>query len=209
MAGHAFPRAGETQLFLGGGLHIHPLRVQTQGGSNVFFHPTDVILQLGLLGNHGHVDVAHPVALLRYLLSHDVQQHQRIRPLILGVGVRKMPADVSQSRRSQQCVGYRVEQHICVAVTVQTQFIGNLHPAQNQVPARHQPVNIISMSDSHSISSSSICAIFRSMGVVTFRFRSSPSTIFTFMPICSTAEQSSVTCSPSCSAFANAPRSRS
>ena len=53
--------------------------------------------------------------------------------------------------------------------------------------------DVVSVSDSHCISSSSISAIFRSIGVVTLMFRSSPSTIFTFIPRYSTAEASSVT----------------
>ena len=61
----------------------------------------------------------------------------------------------------------------------------------HQIPMRR--VYVISVSDSHFVSSNSSSAIFRSMGVVTFRFRSSPSTILIFMPSRSTAEQSSVT----------------
>ena len=111
----------------------------------------------------------------------------------MGVGIREMAADVPQARRPQQGIGYRVEQHIRVGMAQQALLILDFHTAQDQVTPLHQPVYVISVSDSHFVSSNSSSAIFKSRGVVTFRFRSSPSTILIFMPSRSTAEQSSVT----------------
>ena len=156
--------------------------------------------------DHGHVDVAHPITRRSDLFRHVFQKQQGIRTLVLGVGVREMPPDISQPRRAQQGVGNGVEQHVGVGMAVQPLFVVDLHAAQYQVTAFHQPVHVVAMSDPHLVSSSRSSAIFRSRGVVTFRFRSSPSTIFTEKPIRSTAEQSSVSLALSAFALASAPR---
>ena len=74
MAGHAQSLAGEAQLFLRGGLHIHPVRGNAHSTGNVQYHLGNVGGQLGLLGNHGHIDVADPVARIFHLFSHIFQQ---------------------------------------------------------------------------------------------------------------------------------------
>ena len=51
MAGHAQALAGEAQMFLGSGLHIHPRKVNLQIGSNVRHHLFDMGFQLGTLGD--------------------------------------------------------------------------------------------------------------------------------------------------------------
>ena len=184
-------------MFLRSGLHVHPAHIHIHRRGDVALHLFNIGPQFGSLGNHGHINVTDPVAILRHLLSHDLQQLQGVRALVSGIRIGKMFADVPQSRSTQQRIGNRMEQHIRIGVAQKSQFIGNLHTAQDQIPVRHQFVHVVSVSDPHFSSSSSISAIFRSMGVVTFRFFSSPSTIFTFMPIRSTAEQSSVTSAPS------------
>lgn len=200
------PVPGEAQPFLRGGLHVYPRSGNSYRKGDVCLHLRDEILQLRPLGDHGHVDVAHPITRRSDLFRHVFQKQQGIRTLVLGVGVREMPPDISQPRRAQQGVGNGVEQHIGVGMAVQPLFVVDLHAAQYQVTAFHQPVHVVAMPDPHLGSSSRSSAIFRSRGVVTFRFRSSPSTIFTEKPIRSTAEQSSVSLALSAFALASAPR---
>ena len=102
MAGHAFAGAGEAQPFLRGGLHVYPGSGNSYRKGDVCLHLRDEILQLRPLGNHGHVDVAHPITRRSDLFRHVFQKQQGIRTLVLGVGVREMPPDISQSRRAQQ-----------------------------------------------------------------------------------------------------------
>ena len=102
MAGHAFAGAGEAQLFLRGGLHVYPGSGNSYRKGDVCLHLRDEILQLRPLGDHGHVDVAHPITRRSDLFRHVFQKQQGIRTLVLGVGVREMPPDISQPRRAQQ-----------------------------------------------------------------------------------------------------------
>ena len=81
--------------------------------------------------------------------------------------------NVPQSRRAQQGVHHRVGEHIRVGVTQQALVKGHLHTAQNQPPALHQAVYVISMSNSHccSLQAKSASATARSSGVVIFKLQ--------------------------------------
>ena len=197
MAGHAAAVAGEAQVFLRGGLHIDLRHIQSQHPCNIVRHRRNVIFQLGPLSNHRHIDISHFVAGIGHFLTHNPQKFQRIRTFIGRICIGKMLADVSQGSSAQKAVGDSMEQHICVTVAQEALLKGNLYAAQNQIPAFHQFMHIVTVSDSHFLSSRSISAIFRSMGVVTLMLHSSPSTILTLNPISSTAEQSSVMTAPS------------
>ena len=87
-----------------------------------------------------------------------------------------MLADVPQSRRPQEGIHQGVGHHVCIGVPQQPQVVGNLHPAQNQFPAGHQPVYVIAMSDSHRpiLSAKMAWPQVRSRGVVIFKLSSLP-----------------------------------
>ena len=114
MGGDALLGAGEAQLLLGGGFHVHLVRLHLHPGGQVVPHFFDIGGQLGLLGQNGGVHVAHLVPLLLQQLHHMVQQLQAVRPRVGRVGVREVPSDVPQSRRSQQGVHHRVGEHVRV-----------------------------------------------------------------------------------------------
>ena len=61
MAGHTLAGAGKAHVFFRGGFHIDPGKGDLQICSDVFHHGRDIVLQLGLLGDHSHIDVAHAV----------------------------------------------------------------------------------------------------------------------------------------------------
>ena len=81
--------------------------------------------------------------------------------------------DLPQRRRAEQGVHHRVGEHIRVGVTQQALVKGHLHTAQNQPPALHQAVYVISMSNSHccSLQAKSASATARSSGVVIFKLQ--------------------------------------
>ena len=98
MAGHALTFTGKAQILLRGCFYIHPARIHSQGMGNVLLHGADKGTQLGLLGNHGHIDVAHPIARLRNFFSHCLQKLPGVRPLVAHIRIREMQADVPQTR---------------------------------------------------------------------------------------------------------------
>ena len=83
-----------------------------------------------------------------HLSGHSFQQHQAGNASKLLAAVRKQTADVLQPRCAQQGVHNGVDQHVRVGVTLQPLFIGDVHPAQNQLPPGHQPMHIIAVADS-------------------------------------------------------------
>ena len=62
-------------------------------------------------------------------------------------------ADIAQRRRAENRVGYRVQQHIGVAVTDRLGIVGNRNAAQQKRPPRRQPVCVLSESNAHEMGS--------------------------------------------------------
>ena len=79
-------------------------------------------------------------------------------------------------RRAQEGIHQGMGHHVCIGVPQQPQVVRNLHPAQNQFPAGHQPVYVIAMSDSHRpiLSAKMAWPQVRSRGVVIFKLSSLP-----------------------------------
>ena len=125
------------------------------------------------LGQHGGIHIAYPVSPLTEAGNHLVQQPQAIRPRVGRVAVREQVPDISKGAGAQQGVHHRVGEHIRVGVTQQALVKGHLHTAQNQPPALHQAVYVISMSNSHccSLQAKSASATARSSGVVIFKLQ--------------------------------------
>ena len=103
-------------------------------------------------------------------------------------------ADIPQAGRTQQSIHDGMDDHIGIRMAQQAFFIRNIYAAQNQLTIRHQLMDIISLSYPHCASSHETIAspISRSNCVVILIFVRSPTVSVTTLPICSTAEQSSV-----------------
>ena len=95
MAGHTAAVAGKAQMLLSGSLHIDLAHIQAQYPCDICPHLRNVILQLGALGNHGHIDIGNFEAGFFHLLPHNFQKAQRIRALIGRIRIRKMDTDIS------------------------------------------------------------------------------------------------------------------
>ena len=67
----------------------------------------------------------------------------------MGVGIRKMQADITQSDRSQQGVTNRMHQDIGVRMPQQPFVKGNERTAEDQLAPGHQAMDIVSYSDLH------------------------------------------------------------
>ena len=94
--------------------------------------------------------------------------------VVIRVG--EVLAEGPQRRRAQGGIHQGMGHHVCIGVPQQPQVVGNLHPAQNQFPAGHQPVYVIAMSDSHRpiLSAKMAWPQVRSRGVVIFKLSSLP-----------------------------------
>ena len=62
MARHAATVTGKAQMLLSGRFDIDSFYSNAKTDGNIFPHLGNVILQLRFLGDHSHIDIAHPVA---------------------------------------------------------------------------------------------------------------------------------------------------
>ena len=130
MASHALLISGKAKAFFRCCLDIDPADIYVQRTCDILLHSFNIGSQLRSLGDHGHIDIADPITGFPYPLSHNPQQHQRIRSLIGGIRIREVFSDISQSCSAQQRIGNRVKQHIRIAVTKQSPFIFDLYAAR-------------------------------------------------------------------------------
>ena len=130
---------------------------------------------------------------------HAPQELAAVDALVAGVRVGEVPADVAQRRRAQQRVADRVQEHVGVAVAQEALVVRDLDPADHELPARDERVDVESLPDAKGAHRgippcrpSTISASGRSSAKVTFRFAVSPCTIRGICPRDSTAWDSSV-----------------
>jgi hypothetical protein len=58
-------------------------------------------------------------------------------------------ADVAQPRGTQQRIADGVQQHVGIAVAEQALLVGNLHPADDELAACNELVDVESLADAH------------------------------------------------------------
>ena len=98
--------------------------------------------QLGLLRNHGAVNVANFPALCAHAARGFLQQHPRVCALEFNRSVGKVAANVAQPRCAQNGVGDGMQQHVGIGVAQQPLVVGDLDPTNDELAAFHQRVGI-------------------------------------------------------------------
>ena len=88
--------------------------------------------------------------LLPQLLDHRTHEPAAVGAAQTRVGIRKMPADVAQPRRTEQRVADRVQQHVAIGMAEQTLLERDVDAADHQLAPRHQRVDVEPLSDSES-----------------------------------------------------------
>ena len=67
--------------------------------------------------------------------------------LVRRIRIRKMLADITQSRGPQQRITSGVQQHIRIRVSQKPFVKGNRDPTQNKLAARNQPMDIVTQTN--------------------------------------------------------------
>ena len=62
-----------------------------------------------------------------------------------------MSADIAKRHRPQYSIGQRVASHIRIRMSIQARFMRDSHASEDQRAARHQPMDIITKTDSDAI----------------------------------------------------------
>ena len=98
--------------------------------------------ELGRLHHDGAVDVDDLQALGEDVLDNAGEHLHGVGIAPALIRVREALADVAQPCSAQQRVDHRVREHVGVGVTVQAQLERDLHPADQQLAPRDQPVGV-------------------------------------------------------------------
>ena len=101
MSGDTLLCTGEAQLFLSRRLDGNTVDIAFHGSGKILAHLHDMRRELGRLREHGCVDVADLPALFTDKRTDMAQQSQTVRTLVGRIGIRKMPADVSERERAE------------------------------------------------------------------------------------------------------------
>ncbi len=76
-----------------------------------------------------------------------------------------MPADIAQAGSAEQGIRDRVKQNVGVGMAEQATLEGDVHPADDELPARHQCMDVETLPDAH-------YATFPSINILSARTRS-------------------------------------
>ena len=91
----------------------------------VGFDGADVGIQVGLFSYQCDIEVTQPQATDLHQAIDSFQENDAGEVFVLGIVVGEMRSDVRESRRSQNGVAERVQDHIRVRVSFQAPFVGD------------------------------------------------------------------------------------
>jgi hypothetical protein len=124
------------------GFEANLKRAQTQDARDAMANGVLVIRQFWPLRVNDAIEVHNGKARLGNLGSGGGQHFGRIAGKIGRIGVREQAANIGQGSGAQEGIGYRVEQHIRIAVTDKLSVVGHIDAAQPQRPAGSSAVRI-------------------------------------------------------------------
>jgi hypothetical protein len=153
VGGNPFPAPGETELFGGRRLDVDPVTFRIDGFGDVVPHHRDMRGQLRPLGNDGRIDIADDETFCAGQPHHVAEQLQAVGPLVCSIGIGEMLPDVTLANGPQNGVGNGVQQHVGIGMAEKARFMRDINPADDASAARHQPMDVIAVSDAHCVSS--------------------------------------------------------
>src|SRR6266850_580951 len=202
VCGNSFTPANRIHAFIGLRLEVNLLRRYAKRSGQRFPHFWKIRPQLRLLEDHHRVHVFDREFLLFKKLLGMFEEQQAVGALPLRIAIRKMRADISEPRRTKQRIAKRMRQHVAVRVPHRPLVERQLHPANDKLSPRFQPVQVVA--DAAARAHAFLRSSSRSAGRVIFILRSDPSTTCTSWPMRSTRPASSEAFTPSACARAKA-----
>src|SRR5712692_10341111 len=99
--------------------------------------------ELRLFGDHDGIDPLNRKMLFIEQSSCMFQKEQAARALPFRIRVRKMRADVAQSRRTQQRIAHRVRQHVTIRMPHRPLVKPYFDSADDERPPLGQPMQVV------------------------------------------------------------------
>lgn len=189
----AFLAANETQLFGSCRFDGNLIGLNVEGSSKIVAHLRGIAHDFGRFEHESGIDIDNSKVLSSQQPRDFLQKDETGDSGKALITVRKMRAEIAEIGRAQQGIANGVTQNISIRVPGKALLMRNVNPAENHGAPAHQRMNIITKTYTHVpnswLKSSAIC---KSLGVVIFKFLSSPSTHTTCPPTRSMSAASSV-----------------
>ena len=150
--------ACKAQMLLRRRLHADLPDVDSKRPGYVGPHLVYIRPEPGSLGDHSRIHIFDGPAVFLQNLRDTAGKTQGIRPLVSRITIRKMKPDIPEGRCAEQSVHNGMDQDIRIGMAEQTFFKGDIHSSQNESPALHKPVYIITGTYTHDNSSRSSSA---------------------------------------------------
>ena len=149
---------------------------------NVLAHLGAIRRHLGPLGLDNAVHVHDGKALLAGHTCHLGHHYERVRSLVGGVGVREEHADVVRAHGAEHGVGHGVRQHVRVGVAQKAQLVRDVHAAQDELAALHEPVHVNAQPYPHHASHATRARSSSRASRMAFAMIRSPGTVTLMLP---------------------------
>ena len=147
MGGYAGAVAGEPELFLSRGLYADLAGLQAGGAGDVRAHFVYIGREPGPLRYDRGVDVGDGISLRAQDARNLGQELEAARPGVALVRVRETLPYVAERRGAEQGVHYGVYQHIRVRMAEKAPLVGDINPAEYQLPALCKAVHVVTMAN--------------------------------------------------------------
>jgi len=143
VGGDGFAPADGVYAFVGFGLEVDFFGGNAQRFGEGFAHFGEMRAEFGAFEDDDGVHVFDGEMLLVEKFAGMLEKLQAVGALPLGVGVRKMRADVAKARGAEQRVAERVGDHIAVGVAYRPFIEGDFDPADDELAAFREAMEIV------------------------------------------------------------------
>jgi len=137
---HAFRR---------GGLDVDPVCGNTHVLGHVQRHRFHVRPHARRLRDDGTIKVRNTQPALRQDITHTPKQDAAVDTAVLVFRVRKVPTDVTESRRSEQRIAHGMHQHVAVRMGLEALLMINADAAYGDLTAFAESMGIKTVTNTH------------------------------------------------------------
>src|SRR5436190_5440279 len=134
-------------MLIGSSFDSHLFSLQFQGRSDVVLHFHDMGKNFRFLGNNCRVEVDDSSTSFGDLPACFFEEHPACCSTPSGVGIGKEMANIALTQGAENRVTDSMHQHVGIGMSLETLGMRNINTAQNQLPALHQGMDIVTNSN--------------------------------------------------------------
>ena len=127
---HAFALADYAEMFGRRRRDVYIFGGQAECGGYVFSHKRDISREFGALCHNDSRDVCRGIAVFGGFFAHLFKELDAVCSLVCGIVVGEEHAYIGESGGGQHSVCYGVNKYVCVAVSVKSFLVRDLHASE-------------------------------------------------------------------------------